>query len=121
MQILIYAMLDSSIELMLERMLLRIPGVTISVFNAIQKFYNFIAEHRIDPCVIITVVERSKDFYTLHSLFEHNEPDNLIIICDDTAEMISLAHELRPRYLAHFNDLDKVKAVVEKMMHLVGN
>jgi urease accessory protein UreE len=80
-------------------------------------------EHRVEKHIVITVVERPKEFIALHSLFENNDTSNLIIVCDDTKEMIELAHELRPRFLAHGNETLKVIAVVEKMLqtHKITN
>jgi hypothetical protein len=117
MDIALYAMPDCSTAQVLEDILGKMsPQIAVNRFSTLQRFIQYIIEHRVEEHIVITVVERPKEFITLHTLFENNDTSNFIIICDDTKEMISLAHELRPRFLAHGNETVKVKAVVEKML-----
>jgi hypothetical protein len=120
--IILYAMTESITAQNLEEMLKKItPIVLIRRFYTLQQFMPYIIEHRTDQHIVILVIERSKEFIALHSLFKNNESTNLIIVCDDKEETIAFAHELRPRFLAHGNEIERVKAVVEKMMQLTQN
>ena len=124
MDIILYAMPDSTIGQALEKLIEKsLPNIMLNRFYALQRFIQHLIEHRVKQHIIITVVERPKEFIALHSLFDNNDASNLIIICDDSEEMIELAHELRPRFLAHGNETLKVIAVVEKMLqtHMITN
>jgi superfamily II DNA/RNA helicase len=94
------------------------PEIVLNRFSTLQRFIDYMIEHRVEQHIVITVVERPKEFIALHSLFENNDATNLIIVCNDTEEIISLAHELRPRFLAHGNEILKVIAVVEKKLQM---
>ena len=117
MDIILYAMPDSVTAQALEKLLVKkSPEHIVNRFSTLQRFIDYIIEHRVERHIIIIIVERPKEFIALHSLFENNDASNLIIICNDTKEIIALAHELRPRFLAHENEILKVIAVVEKML-----
>jgi hypothetical protein len=113
---------DSVTAQVLQNLLGKIsPALVLNRFYTLQRFIQYIIEYRVDEHIIITIIERPKEFIALHSLFENTDASNLIIICDDTKEMIELAHELRPRFLAHSNETLQVIAVVEKMLQLHKN
>jgi superfamily II DNA/RNA helicase len=117
MDIILYAMPDSITGQVLEKLLgKKSPELVLNRFSTLQRFIQHIIEHRVNEHIIIAIIERPKEFIALHSLFENNDASNLIIVCNDTKEMIELAHELRPRFLAHGNETLKVIAVVEKML-----
>lgn len=117
MDILLYAIPDSKAGQQLESMLKEItPPLNVVRYQLLQHFIQRIKESRVEFQIVISVIERPKEFLALHSFFEDNQTTNLIIICDDKEEIVALAHELRPRFLAHGNELQKVIAVVEKMM-----
>jgi superfamily II DNA/RNA helicase len=115
---------DNTPGLVLEKLLGKIsPELVLTRFSTLQRFIEYMIEHRVEKHIIIIIVERPKEFIALHSLFENNDASNLIIICNETKEMIELAHELRPRFLAHGNETFKVISVVEKMLqtHKITN
>ena len=119
MDIILYAMPESVTGQALEKLIeKKSPEIVLNRFSTLQRFIDYMIEHRVEQHIVITVVERPKEFIALHSLFENNDATNLIIVCDNTEEMISLAHELRPRFLAHGNEILKVMAVVEKMLQM---
>ena len=124
MDIILYAMPESVTGQALEKLIeKKSPEIVLNRFSTLQRFIDYMIEHRVEKHIVITVVERPKEFIALHSLFENNDATNLIVICDDTEEIIALAHELRPRFLAHGNETFKVISVVEKMLqtHKITN
>ncbi|GEM_PF-2671863 len=117
MELILYALPDSTTAQLLEETLREIsPRPVLNRFYTLQRFIQYIIEHRTDRHIVIATIERLKDFIALHSLFSSNDASHLILICEDSEEMIALAHELRPRFLAHGSELNKVKAVVERML-----
>jgi hypothetical protein len=117
MEIILYAAPESITGQVLEKLLktMKVQSGLIR-FYSMQQFSHSVHKNRFNNHIIIAVIEHPKEFILLHSLFTNNEVSNLIIVCDDTPEMISLAHELRPRFLAHANEAIKVRSVVEKMV-----
>lgn len=119
MDIILYAMPDSSSAQVLEDTLQKtFFPIVLKRFDTLQRFIQYAIEHRGKEQIIIIVIEKLREFLDLHSLFNNDNLENLIIICDDSEDMIKLAHEFRPRFLAHENEVDKVIAVVEKMMQV---
>ena len=117
MEIVLYAMPESTAGQSLELILRKVSAqATLTRLYTLQRFIQRLISTRGEQQIVIAVVERSKEFIALHSLFDNEDGSNLIIVCDDTPEIIALAHELRPRFLAHPHELIRVSAVVEKIV-----
>jgi hypothetical protein len=122
MEVILYAMPDSKAGQKLEATLKTLKNqIAVVRFYTLQRFIQRLTERKPDFRIIIVVVERPKEFIALNSLFHNGLTANLIVVCDDARETIELAHELRPRFLAHSNDVTKIKAVVEKMVNTARN
>jgi hypothetical protein len=117
MELILYAMPESNAGRAFEKMLTEVSVRSrLTRFYSLQRFVDSLLKSRKDDKIVVTVIERPREFIVLHSLLMNNSIENLIIVCDETQEWTSLAHELRPRFLAHTSDVGRVKAVVEKML-----
>jgi hypothetical protein len=118
MEIILYATAESKTGYRLETILKEIiPCHAIIRIQSMHHFEKSIIENHAEFPIVISVIERPKEFIALYSILDKNQTIHHIIVCEDKEETIALAHELRPRFIAHGNELSKVKAVVEKMLH----
>ena len=115
--ILVYAIPDSNAGLAIEQMLKKNPfEVKVVRYYTHKRFIQFCIDHRSEPNIVVTVIERLKDFIAIHSLLNNNHLSNLIVVCDDKDETISLAREKSSMYLTNSGELTNVASVVNKML-----
>jgi hypothetical protein len=119
MKVFFYAKVGDQSGDMLEKIIrTRLPEIEMLVYRTVDDLSQGLRQPGKDSGVAILFVsnqEDLKDILSIRYLFQNIRI--ILLIPNKEAEIVALAHQLRPRFLTYINtDLAEITAVLKKML-----